>query len=92
MNETKYDQIGDGYNNTRMADGYLTERLAAFLQPQTDKAYLDIGCGTGNYTAALAGKGINITGVDPSEKMLEEAARRHPEGKMDERRCRAHSG
>ncbi|WP_288878816.1 class I SAM-dependent methyltransferase [Pedobacter panaciterrae] len=81
MNETKYDQIGDGYNKTRMADKYLTERLTSFLQPQADKAYLDIGCGTGNYTAALASKGINITGVDPSEKMLEEAARRHPEGK-----------
>lgn len=39
----------------------------------SDKYYLDIGCGTGNYTVALEKKGLQFTGVDPSEVMLNEA-------------------
>ena len=73
MGETKYDEIGTGYNSTRQADPYLTGRLFSLLQPQSDKLYLDIGCGTGNYTCVLADKGLNFIGVEPSEKMLSEA-------------------
>lgn len=69
----RYDTIGIGYNNTRKADPYLTERLFNLLQPQKKKPYLDIGCGTGNYTIALAARGVNFVGIEPSEKMLTEA-------------------
>lgn len=69
----KYDKIGTGYNATRQADPYLTERLLFLLKPENEKLYLDIGCGTGNYTSALAAKGVKIIGVEPSEKMLNEA-------------------
>lgn len=68
--EIKYDKIGTGYNSTRRADPYLTERLLHHLQPQHDRLYLDIGCGTGNYTIAFAVKGFRFIGVDPSEQML----------------------
>ena len=44
-----------------------------FLQPQRDQLFLDVGCGTGNYTIALAEKGLIFSGLDPSEKMLGEA-------------------
>lgn len=77
MRETKYDIIGTGYNSTRQADPYLTSRLFHFLQPENDKYYLDIGCGTGNYTIALAKKGVTFCGVEPSEKMLNEAKARN---------------
>lgn len=73
----KYDRIGTGYNVTRQADPYLTDRLFSLLQPQTAKLYLDIGCGTGNYTCALADKGLSFVGVEPSEKMLSEAKSRN---------------
>jgi ubiquinone/menaquinone biosynthesis C-methylase UbiE len=72
----KYDRIGIGYNQTRRADPYLTDRLYHHLQPQANALYLDIGCGTGNYTLALHRKGLSITGVDPAERMLS-AARAH---------------
>ena len=75
--EIKYDKIGTGYNSTRQADPYLTERLIHHLQPQNDRLYLDIGCGTGNYTCTLADKGLNFIGVEPSEKMLSEAKNRN---------------
>ncbi len=71
--EYKYDIIGDGYNKTRCADPYLTSRLASLLNPTPDAVYLDIGCGTGNYTIALANLGLKFYGAEPSEKMLHEA-------------------
>jgi ubiquinone/menaquinone biosynthesis C-methylase UbiE len=72
MDETKYlyDDIGRGYNSTRQADPYLAERLYYHLLPIKDGLYLDIGCGTGNYTTALANKGLHFYGVEPSEEML----------------------
>lgn len=68
--DVKYDKIGKGYNSTRRADPYLTEKIFFLLRPESNGLYLDIGCGTGNYTTALADKGLNFVGVEPSEKML----------------------
>lgn len=70
MTKITYDKIGQDYNSTRKADPIITNRLISFLAPKTGLKYLDIGCGTGNYTIGLANFGINICGVDPSEKML----------------------
>lgn len=75
--DIKYDKIGTGYNSTRQADPYITDILLHFLQPKSEGHYLDIGCGTGNYTIALANKGLKFTGVDPSAKMLAEANNRN---------------
>ena len=42
---------------------------------------LDLGCGTGRYSIALANHfGARVTGVDPSEKMLAEARKKACEG------------
>jgi len=73
---TVYDQIGSGYNATRQADPYIAERLFQLLGPTGGGVYLDIGCGTGNYTLALADKGIRFYGVEPSNKMLDVARSR----------------
>jgi len=75
-----YNTIGVNYNETRRADPFLTERFLHFLQPGPGKSYLDIGCGTGNYTIALAQQGVDITGIDPSDEMLNVARSR--ESKM----------
>ncbi len=69
---TKYDQIGVGYNTTRKADPFLTQKLVEHLQPKKNGNYLDMGCGTGNYTIALQEKGYQMTGVDRSTTMLEQ--------------------
>ncbi|HZY39731.1 MAG TPA: class I SAM-dependent methyltransferase [Mucilaginibacter sp.] len=74
--EPLYDHIGAGYNSTRQADPYLTAKLYRLLSARTDGAYIDIGCGTGNYTIALAEKGLNFFGIEPSEKMLAAAINR----------------
>ncbi len=75
--EVKYDKIGIGYNETRKADSYLTARFLYHLDPVKDHLYLDIGCGTGNYTNALSSSGFNFIGIDPSRKMLEKALLRN---------------
>ena len=71
--EIKYDTIGSGYNLTRKADAHLTEQLLLHLNPNKTGKYLDIGCGTGNYTSALQEKGFQFIGIDPSREMLEKA-------------------
>lgn len=71
--EERYDKIGKGYNDTRMADPYLLSRMEVLLQLKKDGHYLDIGSGTGNYTIALNQKGYSFTGIEPSEIMIEKA-------------------
>jgi ubiquinone/menaquinone biosynthesis C-methylase UbiE len=58
----------------------LLERRLAFLRSEAhpgDRA-LDIGCGTGEFTAALAQAGTHAIGVDVAEAALERARARHP--------------
>lgn len=66
----KYDVIGIGYNTTRKADAFMAQRFFEYLSPVENNSFLDVGCGTGNYTIALHEKGLQITGVDPSSEML----------------------
>lgn len=68
-----YDNIGVNYDATRRADPYLTERLAHHLGLQGGRRYLDIACGTGNYTSALAASGGYWYGLDLSMGMLRSA-------------------
>jgi ubiquinone/menaquinone biosynthesis C-methylase UbiE len=71
--KAKYDDIGINYNETRSADPYIANKLLKILQPKTNSIYLDIGCGTGNYTNTFQKKGFTFIGIDPSKKMLEKA-------------------
>lgn len=57
MTTALYDQIGVGYDATRRADGYIVDRLANLLKLRSGASYLDVACGTGNYTLALAARG-----------------------------------
>ena len=43
------------------------------LSLQTGISIIDIGCGTGRHSIELAKRGYNITGIDISDKMLDEA-------------------
>ncbi len=68
-----YEQIGKSYDLTRRADPEIAARLAVHLQVRSDYSYLDVGCGTGNYTLALAKYGGVWHGVDQSIKMINTA-------------------
>lgn len=68
-----YERIGKSYDVTRRADPYIAARLADHLQLKLDALYLDVACGTGNYTLALAEKGGIWYGVDQSRQMIDVA-------------------
>jgi ubiquinone/menaquinone biosynthesis C-methylase UbiE len=74
---TKYDKIGLNYNLTRAADDYLIGQFELLLNLKEGGTYLDIGCGTGNYTTGLFRDDLNLIGVDPSKEMLTVAKRRN---------------
>ncbi len=53
--------------------------LISLLQPQTGERILDVGCGNGDLTAAIAAAGAIPTGIDLSEEMVDRARLKHPE-------------
>ena len=69
-----YDAIGRTYDTTRKADPSVTRCLARHAQFAARRAsYLDIGCGTGNYTVALQNLGARMHGLELTSTMLAKA-------------------
>ena len=71
-----YDRIGVGYDTTRRADPGIVQQLLGLLDVPAGSSCLDVACGTGNYTIALAGAGLQLTGLDVSRQMLAAACAR----------------
>ena len=68
-----YDRIGGGYDVTRRPDPVIAGRLSHHLELESSGDYLDIACGTGNYTSNLAAVAGGWTGIELSSKMMGEA-------------------
>lgn len=68
-----YEQIGKGYDLTRRADAYLVSRLTQHLRINPQLSYLDLACGTGNYTLALSHGGGKWHALDQSQRMIDAA-------------------
>ena len=63
------------------AFSFVSERgrdLIAWLDPQPGERTLDLGCGTGELTAAIANCGAEVEGADQDEAMLTLARLEHP--------------
>src|SRR4051794_1755443 len=70
-----YDRTAPAYDATRRADPHLAGRLLHHLRPRPGGVHLDVACGTGNYTAALADAGVGgMLGLDRSAAMIRRAA------------------
>ena len=78
-----YNKIGVGYNQTRKADPYICKRVHDFLATEPGNTYVDVGCGTGNYTVMMSDMGGNFIGIEPSELMLEAAKNKSAKVKWD---------
>jgi demethylmenaquinone methyltransferase/2-methoxy-6-polyprenyl-1,4-benzoquinol methylase len=57
-------------------------RLADLAHVKSGEQALDLCCGTGDISFALAGRGALVTGLDFSAEMLEVAERRRPKSKL----------
>jgi len=55
------------------------EDLVKLLHPRPGERILDVGCGTGHLTHAIASAGASVLGIDVSDPMLEEARRNYPD-------------
>jgi SAM-dependent methyltransferase len=71
----RYDGIADWYDAEFQPAPLESESWALLLRllGEPTGSLLDVGCGTGSFTAALAGRGWDVTGVDVSEDMLRRA-------------------
>lgn len=47
--------------------------IIRLLEPQRNEVMLDLGCGTGDLTKVLHDLGVDVTGIDQSENMIEQA-------------------
>jgi trans-aconitate methyltransferase len=55
------------------------KELLALLAPQLGETILDIGCGTGQLTKAIADTGARVIGIDKSREMIDAAQQNFPE-------------
>ena len=77
MNPMNYDQLARQYAPNRAANPDVLHRLAVWCAEQPAAGILEVGCGSGNYSSALAAiTGAACYGLDPSARMLAEAAKR----------------
>ncbi|HEY0746906.1 MAG TPA: class I SAM-dependent methyltransferase [Steroidobacteraceae bacterium] len=68
-----YDAIGVTYGATRHVDPFIAQALATYVGAKRGGLFLDLACGTGNYTCALEAVGGQWHGIDISVQMLAQA-------------------
>lgn len=82
-----YDSIADEYDvhlrDDERVRQYLWDRYAAAFPPGGH--VLDVGCGTGTDTLFLAHRGVRVTAIDVSPKMIEHVKRAASEQGFEER-------
>lgn len=83
-----YDRVADNYAHMVTTTGFGDIRTHPWLRAAMDVfadavgelgPVLDVGCGPGTVTAYLAQRGVDVSGVDLSPRMIENARRLHPE-------------
>jgi len=70
----QYDQFYAGKNYSSECD--LIDAAIKRFAPTRPKTVLDVGCGTGGHAIELARRGYRVTGVDLSQAMLDQAAKK----------------
>ncbi|ANY10178.1 SAM-dependent methyltransferase [Pseudonocardia sp. HH130630-07] len=83
-----YDRVADNYAEMVASIGLGDVRRHPWLRAAMDVfadavrdlgPVLDVGCGPGTVTGYLAGRGVDVSGVDLSPRMIDNARRLHPE-------------
>lgn len=83
-----YDAVADNYARMVVTDGmgdirqqpWLRAAIDVFADAVADVGpVLDVGCGPGTVTAYLQERGVDVSGVDLSPRMIANAKRLHPD-------------
>lgn len=72
---TEYDQWYQRPEG-QYADALEKKLFLRLVQPQKGQSLLEVGCGTGHNLDFFSELGLNVTGIDSSEPMLQMAAKR----------------
>jgi SAM-dependent methyltransferase len=78
---TNFDEIAAVYDESlppHVVEHYLRKRAAFVLGLRPGGSVLDVGCGTGSLALRLSSLGYDVTGVDPSDGMLQVMRARGP--------------
>jgi trans-aconitate methyltransferase len=67
-----------GYDSSFSYVPALGTAVLDLLDPRPGERILDLGCGSGELTAAIAERGADVLGVDSSPEMIERARARFP--------------
>ncbi|MET0902841.1 MAG: methyltransferase domain-containing protein [Acidimicrobiales bacterium] len=81
MTEETFDEIADRYDEAfpaHVVQHYLDKRVAYLRDRCGAGRALDVGCGTGVLAGRLSDVGFQITGLDPSQGMLQVMGSSHP--------------
>ena len=68
-----YNKISAEYDITRKADPVIVSKVGYLLGLNDLSSYLDVACGTGNYTIALSKLGGRWSAFDASGQMISKA-------------------
>jgi len=82
LSGSHFDEIAGEYDDSlpaHVVEHYLGKRTAFVVGHCPPGDGLDVGCGTGVLAARLVSAGFAMTGIDPSEGMLEVLRGRSPE-------------
>ncbi len=82
MSEANFDEIATAYDESMPAHviGHYLDKRVRFIVDNCERGRgLDVGCGTGALAQRLAEAGFRMSGVDPSQGMLDVAAERAPD-------------
>jgi len=78
MRSVDYDEVAPTYDRRYAQNEYagVERALLRFVGADPALRVLEVGCGTGHWTALLAERGLHVTGLDASRGMLRRAAER----------------
>jgi ubiquinone/menaquinone biosynthesis C-methylase UbiE len=66
-----YSAVAENYDRSRRAEPAISDALCDALGAIGARTVLEIGAGTGNYTAAIAARGFEIIAGDRSAPMID---------------------